>query len=90
MYEDGFFPFFWSSDFFLTLLFCRTEHLKYDILRRQDILLKALHVHLSKVTFYHSHDIHGWKATDHSLALAPSDQNLKHPTSRQNFGDGPG
>ena len=35
------------------------------------------------------HDIHGWKATDLSLVLAPSDQNLMHPTSRQNFGDGP-
>ena len=36
------------------------------------------------------YDIHGWKATDLSFDLAPSDQNLKHPTSRQNFGDGPG
>ena len=36
------------------------------------------------------HGIHGWKATDLSLDLAPSDQNLMHPTSRQNFGDGPG
>ena len=35
-------------------------------------------------------DIHGWKATDLSVVLAPSDRNLKHPTSRQNFGDGPG
>ena len=39
---------------------------------------------------YHPHDIHGWKATDLSLDLAPSDQNLMHPTSRQNFGDAPG
>ena len=37
-----------------------------------------------------AHDIHGWKATDLSLVLAPSDRNLSHPTSRQNFGDGPG
>ena len=36
------------------------------------------------------HDTHGWKATDLSFDLAPSDQNLKHPISRQNFGDGPG
>ena len=36
------------------------------------------------------HDIHGWKATDLSFDLAPSDRNLKHPTSRQNFGDAPG
>ena len=36
------------------------------------------------------HDIHGWKGMDLSFDLAPSDQNLKHPTSRQNFGDGPG
>merc|ERR1711894_861767 len=36
------------------------------------------------------HDIHGWKATDLSVVLAPSDRNLKHPTSRQNFGDAPG
>ena len=36
------------------------------------------------------HGIHGWKATDLSLDLAPSDQNLMHPTNRQNFGDGPG
>ena len=36
------------------------------------------------------HNIHGWKATDLSLVLAPSDRNLKHPTSRQNFGDEPG
>ena len=35
-------------------------------------------------------DIHGWKATDLSFDLAPSDQNFMHPTSRQNFGDGPG
>ena len=34
--------------------------------------------------------MHGWKATDLSLDLAPSDQNLKHPTSGQNFGDGRG
>ena len=40
--------------------------------------------------FTTSHDIHGWKATDLSLVLAPSDRNFKHPTSRQNFGDGPG
>ena len=39
---------------------------------------------------YTPHDIHGWKATDLSVDLAPSDQNLMHPTSRQNFGDGPG
>ena len=39
---------------------------------------------------YPPYGIHGWKATDLSLDLAPSDQNLMHPTSRQNFGDGPG
>ena len=39
---------------------------------------------------YPHHDIHGCKATDLSVDLAPSDRNLKHPTSRQNFGDGPG
>ena len=36
------------------------------------------------------YDIHGWKATDLSFDLAPSDQNFMHPRSRQNFGDGPG
>ena len=36
------------------------------------------------------YDIHGWKATDLSFDLAPSDHNFMHPTSRQNFGDGPG
>ena len=35
-------------------------------------------------------NIHGWKATDLSFVLAPSDQNLNNPTSRQNFGDAPG
>ena len=35
-------------------------------------------------------DIHGWKATDLSVVLSPSDRNLKHPTSRQNFGEAPG
>ena len=39
---------------------------------------------------YTPHDIHGWKATDLSVDLALSDRNLKHPTSRQNFGDAPG
>ena len=39
---------------------------------------------------YPHHDIHGCKATDLSLVLAPSDRNLMHPTSRQNFGDAPG
>ena len=39
---------------------------------------------------YPPHDIHGWKATDLSVVLAPRDRNLMHPTSRQNFGDGPG
>ena len=39
---------------------------------------------------YPPYDIHGWKATDLSFDLAPSDQNFMHPTSRQNFGDGPG
>ena len=39
---------------------------------------------------YPPHDIHGWKATYLSLVLPPSDRNLKHPTSRQNFGDAPG
>ena len=38
---------------------------------------------------YPTHDIHGWKATDLSVNLAPSDRNLKHPTSRQNIGDAP-
>ena len=45
------------------------------------------------VNFYHINppiDIHGWKATDLSVVLAPSDRNLKHPTSRQNFRDAPG
>ena len=39
---------------------------------------------------YPLYDIHGWKATDLSFDLAPSDKNFMHPTSRQNFGDGPG
>ena len=39
---------------------------------------------------YPPHGIHGWKATDLSVVLAPRDRNLMHPTSRQNFGDGPG
>ena len=39
---------------------------------------------------YPPHGIHGWKATDLSVDLAPCDRNLKHPTSRQNFGDAPG
>ena len=36
------------------------------------------------------HDTHGWKATDLSFVLAPSDRNLKHPTSPRNFGEAPG
>ena len=45
---------------------------------------------LDFANFYHIYPplaIHGWKAMDLSFNLAPSYQDLKDPTSRQNFED---
>ena len=45
---------------------------------------------LDFANFYHIYPplaIHGWKAMDLSFNLAPSNRDLKDPTTRQNFDD---